>query len=291
MPYLYASAVISISPRMAGLGPTTLALLADMVTERLNLRERFTVYLDWRRWTAVHLRGDCALKARRVASSLIAAVRCRPSSAGLHAKMISHNRFQLVLRFTPADEWHPATSLPGQPLTVVCDASFVDARNVRAGIATGDTVTTVDLSGTGCDRSSNAEFLTLCLALLTGVRERGPLTVYADETEAVRAGLLLREGQFPPWVYRHGDDLTQRITLAAMTACRLRPVHIEHLPRERVGQAHQAADATIANAYMLSPRTWAVRQGMNLSWLDSQRGLDHHVPATRLFQSRPDCLP
>lgn len=286
MPYLYASAVINVHPRRVPLGPTALALLADTVTRHLAQRERFTVYLDWRGWWRGYLRQASARYAEVAAHTITQAVRARAPGRDISIEQLGHNRFSLVLRFVPADEWHPRPAgAGGQPVTVYCDASEASG-HVRGGIAASDHTVTVDLDATGINRNSDAEFLTVCLALLTAAGQNSPLTVYADETEAVRAGRLLYDGQIPPWVYRHGTDLTQRIVVAAMTASRLRPVHIEHTTRNRVHQAHVAADATVANEYMLSPNTWATRQGINLSWEDRQRGLDRYVPARPPFQSR-----
>jgi hypothetical protein len=63
------------------------------------------------------------------------------------------------------------------------------------------------------------------------------------------------------------------------------------MPKQRQeGLAHEAADATVRHEYMLSPRTWATRQGIRLSWADSQRGLDWHQPMKPPFQSRAEAV-
>jgi hypothetical protein len=277
-------------PGRPAIGPTALALLADTVTRHLGQRERFTLYLDYRAWTRSYLRRSAALQAQEGAQSLIDAIQARAHRPSYRVQTIDHNRFSLVVRFVPDNEWHPSPAdAPGAPLTVFCDASVADGQ-ARGGIATGKEAVTLDLAATQCTRSSDAELLTLCLAMLTAADQRSPLTVYADETEAVHAAQLLRDGQIPPWVYRHGDDLVQRITVAAMTASRLRSVTIVHLPRDQVAAAHAAAYAGVPHEHMLSPRTWAARQGIGLSWIDAQRGLDRDAPSKPLFQSRTEAL-
>ncbi|MDX3020134.1 hypothetical protein [Streptomyces acidiscabies] len=210
MPYLYASAVINVKPQRAPLGPTTLTVLTDAITRHLTQRERFTVYFDWRHWTKSNRRRSSAVHARVAAHTIAHHVRSGPAGRTMRVQSLEHNKYSPVMRFMPDDEWHPApTDEPGFPITVHCDASLarVQGEQVRGGIAVGKETYTVDLSAAGITRSANAEFLTVCLALLTGARERSPLTVYADETEAVRAGKLLREGQIPP----HGCTGTGRI--------------------------------------------------------------------------------
>lgn len=286
MPYLYASAVIMIQPRRIALGPTALQYLADTVMWHLDQQERFTLYFDWRYWDSKpHWRRGCARQAQVAAYTIEEAVRsCYPYPIAV--EWVEHNRFSLAARFVPANEWHPAPPVrPGPPVTLYCDASRTDEQ-VRGGIAVAGTTYTIDLTDTGITRSSDAEFLTVCLALLTAAGERSPLTVYADQTEAVCAGQMLGEGLMPRWVYLHGSELAQRIVVAAMTASRLRPIRVEQIPRNQVHRAHVAADATVTNEHMLTSRNWARRQGLPLSWKDWQRGLNRCVYSSPAFQAR-----
>lgn len=288
--YLFASAVVRVRPRQPAVGPTALTLLTDTVIRHLALQERFTLYLDWRRWTQSGLRRSAAIQAEAGMHAVVHAVAGRTGSKGYRVQVDRHNRVSLIVRFVPDDEWHPSpVADPGPPVTVYCDASVVTGQ-ARAGIVADGQPVTVDLSTLVSERSSEAELLAVCLGLLTAAGDHSPLTVYADETEAVRAGALLYEGQLPPWVYRHGSDLVQRIMVAAMTASRLRQVKVVHLPRDEVAAAHEAANAATPHEYMLSPRTWAARQGVRLSWIDAQRGLDRDVPSKPLFQSRAHAL-
>lgn len=288
MPYLWASAVLALHPRRSQLGPTALANLADTAVAHLSHRERFTLYLDWRSWTRPDLRRISEQNAKKIGRQVEHAVQHRMTSAGMTCRVIDQNRFCWAVQFLPADEWHPEPAQdPGPHLDVVCDASFHSASKVRAGIVIQGEPVHIDLSTTGVENSSSAEFLTLCLAVLAGAHQRSPLTVVSDEQEAVRAAGLLREGVMPLWVHRHGSELVQRIAVAAMAGLHLRPVTIRQAPRTQVKAAHNAAADSTQSEYLLLPRTYALRQGIALSWQDGQRGIHGHDGWSKpLFEHR-----
>ncbi|RZU28248.1 hypothetical protein EV284_6414 [Streptomyces sp. BK022] len=285
MAYLYASASIQVR-YMHGIGPTALALLADTVTRHLVQRERFTVHLDgWYPPKSRHFRWMNDKENDRTVKSLEDTVRNRfPGPFGID--VVQTAKSNLLIRFVPHDEWHPEpAAAPGPPVLATSDASYRGPHHARAGIAVNGTATTIDLAPAGHIDSNGYEFLAVCLALLTAVGERSPLTVRSDSTEAVREGRFLREGQMPSWVYRHGNEVVQRVAASAMSASRLRPVRIEHVPRENVAAAHYAAFSAAGECPM-AMRSWATRQGMPLSWVDAQRGLDSRAPSKPAFVER-----
>ncbi|MFE0400239.1 ribonuclease H family protein [Paenibacillus lactis] len=278
MPYLWASAAVSVSPWRLALAPTALSLLADTVSAHLAARERFTVYFDWRysvTWS--QQRKQCARRAHEAAEVLRHAIETRNPAREMTVETICYSSCSLV-RFVPTDEWHPEPgAAPGPPQSVLCDASYKkQPHESRAGLSLDNReIVAIDLLQAAPRDSSQAEFLAVCLALLTGADARGPLTVYSDEKGAVHDARLLHRGQMPAWLYWHGNDLAVRIAVAAMTAVRLRQVTIEWRPRAFVGQAHRAASLSKPDGSPWAPRKWAARQGVPLSWHDRQRGLDH----------------
>ncbi|MET8696882.1 hypothetical protein ABZV65_30580 [Streptomyces bauhiniae] len=286
MTYLYASASIQTRYKH-GIGPTALALLADNITRHLAQRERFTVHLDG--WYSASSKHFCRINDKendRTVKALEDTVRNR-FAGPFGTDVVRTATSNLLIRFVPHDEWHPEpTAAPGPPVLATCDASYRELHHARAGIAVNGTATTVDLAPAGDVGSTGSEFLAVCLALLAAVGQRSPLTVCSDSAQAVREGRLLREGQTPAWLYRHGNQVAQRVALSAMSASRLRPVHIEKVPRKDVGAAHDAAYPDAASNSALTMRNWAARQGTRLSWVDHQRGLDWGAPSTPAFLER-----
>ncbi|MGW9067838.1 hypothetical protein ACWGQT_00100 [Streptomyces yangpuensis] len=181
---------------------------------------------------------------------------------------------ETVVQFIPHSEWHPGAPKSSRLLAVQCDASFADAAHARGGIHSASGTHRVDLAAVDLSNSAEAEFITLCLATLTSADQRQPLRIRCDNEPAVAAAQRLHSGQLPKWVRNDASDLAQRIVIAATTSVRLRPVEILHVLRDRVVRADAVASVNRVSNELMHPRNYARKQGMMLSWNDSQRGLD-----------------
>lgn len=284
--YLWASAAVDIPSRGHGIGPTALAHLVHRAARHLAHRERYTIHLNHRHrpddLADIDLLPELFAGARRqtlqAAHEVIGSLRWGHPHLDFTPELVALSGKTSILRLLPVGEWHPTRVFAAaEPLLVQCDASWPSSRRARAGIVRpGIESVSIDLSATQTRGNPQAEFLGLCLALLTDATNLTPLRVQCDETSAVRDARLLYEGHLPAWVYRSDNDLTLRITVTAMTAVRLRPVAIEHVPRQQLRPAHEAASYATFQPDLLHPKSWARKQGIPLSMYDKDRGLDHN---------------
>lgn len=282
MTYLWASAAVDVDWRIwqPALGDGALVFLSDTAAAHLERRERYTLHIS-KHYTSQH-----PYRVERAAQQALAAVQDltdtlheRRPELQFTARTLAPNRKTTVLQLIPADERHPTVApATTTPLTVQCDASWPGTQHARAGITYLGASVSIDLGQAETQGNPEAEFLALCLALLTGAADRTPLAVQGDETSAVRDARLLHEGLLPGWIYHHGNHLAQRLAIAAMTAVRMRPATIDHVPREKLPTAHLAAAHATFRPDLLHPRTWARKQGIALSWYDNERGLGKNGP-------------
>lgn len=275
--YLWASADVDLTHWRPGyrdhLGPTTLTWLADETAANLIHKQRFTVHFGRRSKKSDP--GTFHGLARKIADTLLTSVRQRHPELCFDERFRIISRTSAVLQFIPRQEWHPDFHRTDTaPRVVSCDASWKDSAHVRAGI-TGDRKASVsiNLAPAHPHTSGQAEFLGVCLAMLTGAAERIPLLVRCDNTSAVAEAHLLGKGIMPSWMYRESTELAQRIAIAAMTSMRIRPVVVKQVQRAGVSRAHEAAAYHAPEIEVLHPRTWAKKQGTPLGWLDVDRGL------------------
>lgn len=156
-----------------------------------------------------------------------------------------------------------------------CDASWQSppASTGRGITRSGKFSVRIDLAPAAPANSTQAEFLGLCLAVLTRSNRRLPLLAGCDQETAVKGALLLGKGILPSWVLRDGSDLTQRIAIAAMNSRCLRPGIIRQVQRFKVSWADRAAACNADRTDVLHPKTWARRQGMPLTWDDRHWGV------------------
>lgn len=271
--YLWASADIDLSDwHYDHLGPTTYTWLAHDAAENLTRRQRFTVHFGRRRPKSDP--GSFHRRARDIADSLASSIRQRHPALHFDERFRIIGRASVALQLIPHQEWHPEfhrTSAP--PRIVSCDASWSDSRHVRAGISIDKKSFSINLAPAEPRISSQAEFLGVCLAMLTNTAERTPLLVRCDSINAVTEAQYLGKGIMPSWMYRESGDVAQRLAIAAMTSMRLRPVIVKHVPRTRTTKAHEAATYHAPETGVFHIRTWAKKQGIPLSWYDVDRGL------------------
>lgn len=277
MTYLWASADVDMtgwrSPR--DLGPTAASALAEQAAAHLRRRERFTVCLHKR--APLHAnRTEFRRHVRQLADTLTTSLHQRHPGLCTEHRLVPCGRFSQALQLLPADEWHPDRHKNGTtPYRVQCDASWRNADHARVGIVGAKRINVaIDLAHCATRSSGQAEFLGLCLAVLTGLGDRTPLLVHGDEETAVAEARRLYDGILPSWLHHQDNSLAQRLAIAATTAMRLRPVSIRQVPRRKVHWADVAAGHKSDHpGGLMQPKTWANRQGIRLSWYDEHRGL------------------
>jgi hypothetical protein len=273
MAYLWASA--TLRPVWWGADPGFAAIdfIASTVAAHLAQDERYTVYLEKTGTDAAsgYIATATQAQRRRVIEALTAALRRRHPRLVFALEVIDPGRSgtaPIVLRFTPQKEWHPDMYWgSGEVMRVRCDASFRPT-GAAAGLAlsTGESFA-LDLRSLHLERSSEAEYLATCLAILTGARDHCALRIESDSESTVKQAQLLYEGYLPSWL-RHRerpDDLALKITFAAMASMRLRSVDVQKVSRAVVADADLAARSTVRNPRALSPKEWAKRQGFSLA--------------------------